>query len=224
MIPGLILVLAVAALDWTAVAKGWRQVEYVAKPGTMAALFAVLAVVGGFSSPPLILFGAGILLSMAGDVFLMLSERWFIAGLVAFLLAHVAYIVGFNLPLPSNLPLTWAAGIAIVLALNAGRVLRRILASLKEKKIQGLGLPVAIYGTVITIMLLSALLTFFRTDWDPTAATLAAIGASLFYFSDIILAWDRFVEPIKNGRVMNMMTYHLGQAALVGGILIQFTQ
>jgi uncharacterized membrane protein YhhN len=120
--------------------------------------------------------------------------------------------------------LTWAAGIAIVLALNAGRVLRRILAGLKEKKIQGLALPVAIYGTVITIMLLSALLTFFRTDWDPTAATLAAIGASLFYFSDIVLAWDKFVAPIKNGRVMNMMTYHLGQAALVGGVLIQFAK
>ncbi len=38
---------------------------------------------------PLICFGLGIIFSLAGDIFLLLSNRWFIAGLVAFLLAHV---------------------------------------------------------------------------------------------------------------------------------------
>jgi hypothetical protein len=45
----------------------------------------------------------------------------------------------------------------------------------------------------------------------------------LFFYSDAILAWIKFVAPIKNGRMMNMITYHLGQIALIAGVLIQFT-
>jgi uncharacterized membrane protein YhhN len=223
MILGLMLVLAVAVVDWIAVAKGWRKVELVAKPWTLAGLFLIFALFGRFSSLPLIFFGAGLLLSLAGDVFLMLSERWFVAGLASFLLAHVAYIIGFNLPLPDISP-AWSVSIAIVLALTAGRVLRRIIAGLREKGLQRLVGPVALYGTVITVTMLSGLLTLFRPDWDATASLLAVLGAFLFYFSDLILAWNKFVTPIKNGRSINMAAYHLGQIALAAGALIQFTK
>jgi len=224
MIFGLILVLAVAVVDWIAVAKGWKKVEYIAKPWTMAALFLVLALVGRFSSLPLILFGLGILFSLAGDVFLMFSDRWFIPGLVSFLLAHVAYIIGFNLPLPVVSP-TWALIVALVLAFSAARLLRPIVAGLAAKGQRKLIGPVVVYGVVITLMLLSAMLTLFRADWpSPVAAALAAIGAMLFFYSDAILAWIKFVAPIKNGRMMNMITYHLGQIALIAGVLIQFTK
>jgi uncharacterized membrane protein YhhN len=223
MVPGLIVVLAVAVLDWVAVFKGWRKVELLAKPLTMIGLFLIFALVGKFSSLPLIFFGAGILLSLAGDIFLLLSERWFLAGLTAFLLAHVGYVIGFNLPLPNISPF-WSVGIAIMLALSASRVLKRIVAGLMGKGLQKLAAPVVLYGTVITIMLLSALLTLFRMEWNAIAALLAALGAFLFYFSDVILAWNKFVMPIKNGRIINMVTYHLGQIALIAGVLIQFAR
>ena len=90
MIPGFILLFLVAALDWVAVAKNWKKVEYIAKPAAMLVLLGLLALVGGFSSLPLICFGLGIFFSLAGDVFLMISyarfsERWFLPGLAAFL-------------------------------------------------------------------------------------------------------------------------------------------
>jgi uncharacterized membrane protein YhhN len=226
MIPGLVLVLIVAVVDWIAVAKSWRRVELLAKPATMVALlFALMLglIATGFGSVPLILFGVGILFSMAGDIFLMFSDRWFIAGLLSFLLAHISYIIGFNLPLPNVSPV-WSVGIAIVLALSVGRVLKRIVAGLQEKGLRRLAAPVVLYGTVITIMLLSAMLTFFRVEWNATASLLAAIGAFLFYLSDIILAWNKFVAPIKNGRMMNIIAYHLGQIALIAGVLIQFAK
>ena len=222
MIPGLIIVLAVAVVDWIAVAKGWKKVEYLAKPWTMAALFLVLALVGRFSSLPLIFFGLGILFSLAGDVFLMFSDRWFIPGLVSFLLAHVAYIIGFNLPLPVVSP-TWALVVALVLAFSAARLLRLIVAGLAAKGQRKLIGPVIVYGMVITLMLLSAMLTLFRLEWKATPAALVSVGAMLFFYSDAILAWIKFVAPIKNGRMMNMITYHLGQIALIAGVLIQFT-
>jgi len=223
MIPLLISTLAVALLDWIAVAKGWKKIEYLAKPLTMVALFLLLALVGRLSSLPLVFFGVGILFSLAGDVFLMFSDRWFILGLVSFLLAHVAYIIGFNIPLPA-VSLTWALVVALVLAFSAARLLRGIVAGLAAKGQGKLIVPVIVYGVVITLMLLSAMLTLFRSDWPSAAAAgLVSIGAMLFFFSDAILAWNKFVAPIKNGRLVNMMTYHLGQIALIVGVLIQFT-
>jgi uncharacterized membrane protein YhhN len=222
MISGIIIVVAVAVVDWIAIAKGWKKVEYIAKPWTMAALFLVLALVGRFSSLPLIFFGLGILFSLAGDVFLMFSDRWFIPGLVSFLLAHVFYIVGFNIPLPVVSP-TWALLVALVLAFSAARLLRRIVAGLAAKGQRKLIGPVIVYGVVITLMLLSAMLTLFRLEWKATPAALVSVGAMLFFYSDAILAWTKFVAPIKNGRMMNMITYHLGQIALIAGVLIQFT-
>jgi hypothetical protein len=54
------------------------------------------------------------------------------------------------------------------------------------------------------------------------AALLVALGAFLFYLSDIILAWMKFVAPIQNGRIYNILAYHLGQIALIAGVVLQF--
>ncbi|HEY5269827.1 MAG TPA: lysoplasmalogenase, partial [Anaerolineales bacterium] len=191
-----IAILVAAVADWVAVAKGWKKIETIAKPITMVLLFGYLALAGGFAATPLICFGLGIFFSLAGDVFLMLSERWFIAGLVAFLLAHAAYIVGLNTPLGDISPL-WAISIGIILAITAARVLRPILAGVREKGQGRLAVPVMAYGTVITLMLLSAILTIYRVDWKTSASGLVCLGAILFYFSDIILAWNKFVKPIR---------------------------
>ena len=226
MIPGFILAFLVAALDWVAVAKGWKKIEYIAKPATMLILLVILGLAGGFGSLPLICFGLGIFFSLGGDVFLMISytrfaNRWFLLGLIAFLLAHVNYIIGLNSPLPNVSPF-WSFGLAIILALTAARVLRRILAGVRQKGLPRLVRPVELYGTVITLMLLSALLTLYNTNWKISAAGPVAVGALLFYFSDILLAWNKFVNPIKNGRLANMILYHLGQFALVAGIILKF--
>ena len=47
----------------------------------------------------------------------------------------------------------------------------------------------------------------------------AIAGALLFYASDAILAWDRFVAPKRWGRVATHVTYHTGQALLVLSLL-----
>jgi uncharacterized membrane protein YhhN len=219
-------VLVVAGVDWVAVARGWKKTEYIAKPVTMVFLFCYLALSGGFNTTPLVCFELGIVFSMIGDIFLMISytrfsNRWFLPGLAAFLLAHVAYITGLNIPLGGT-SLIWAIGIGIILAMTAARVLRRILAGVREKGLRRLVWPVVAYGTIITLMLLSAILTIYRPDWKSSASGLVSLGAMLFYSSDIVLAWNKFVKPIRNGRLINMVAYHLGQMALIAGIVIQF--
>jgi len=113
-------------------------------------------------------------------------------------------------------------GLAIVLALTAARILRRIISGVQQKGLKRLVRPVGIYGIVITVMVLSALLTLSNPDWNISASGLVALGALLFYSSDILLAWNKFVSPVRNGRLANMILYHLGQLALIVGVILQF--
>src|SRR5437764_844201 len=50
---------------------------------------------------------------------------------------------------------------------------------------------------------------------DPVAGA----GAALFAGSDSMIAWNRFVRPFPWAAVGIMVTYHLGQAALVASLL-----
>lgn len=215
----IVIAFVFAALESLALWKGWRRLEFVAKPAVMLCLFAWLVWSTGLEGPAL-WFGIGVLFSLAGDVALLFIDRFFTAGLVAFLLAHLAYLVGLNAPLPQT-PGIWAFGVAIVVGLSAVRLLRRIVAGVRLAQPR-LALPVMVYGTVISLMLLSALLTLFRPEWETTPALLVSLGALLFYLSDIVLAWNRFVAPIPRGRLLNIGLYHLGQIAILVGVALQF--
>jgi uncharacterized membrane protein YhhN len=89
----------------------------------MITLFLWLWTSAGLSGA-LLWFGVGIIFSLAGDILLMLSlDRFFIFGLIAFLLAHAAYVVGFNIPLP-GLSL-WGIVFAVMVSLGGARIIRR---------------------------------------------------------------------------------------------------
>ena len=218
--------LLAAGLEWCAVYKGWRRLETFAKPGVMLFLFAWLALGAGLRGP-LVWFGAGVLLSLAGDVFLLLanerrdlSGKAFLFGLGAFLMAHVAYILGLNSPPPPFSGMTF--GVALMVILSALPVVRRILLSMAQKRLRRLILPVRVYAAVISLTLFSALMTLFRTDWQSMPAYLVSAGAVLLVASDMLLAWNKFVTPVRSGRLALMITYHLGQLALIAGAAGQF--
>jgi uncharacterized membrane protein YhhN len=214
-----LIALTFAALESLALWKQIRPLEFIAKPAVMVVLFIYLWTSTGLTGAAL-WFGLGILLSLAGDVFLLWLDRFFIFGLVAFLLGHLAYVIGFNLPAPAVS--AWGLILAIIIGLSGARIIRRILSALAEKGQTRLRLPVLVYGVVISIMLLSAMLKLTDTSWDAAAALLVAVGAGLFFASDIVLAWNKFVTPINHGRIINIGLYHLGQIALVAGVVAQF--
>jgi len=216
----IILAFIFAGLESLALWKGWRNLEFVAKPAVMVCLFIWLLLTAGLQGA-LLWFGIGVLFSLAGDIFLMFIDRFFMLGLIAFLLGHVAYLIGFNTPLPQTTT-AWSFGLAVAIGLGSVRVLHRIVGSIRAKGQNRMVAPVLVYGTVITLMLLAAMLTLFRPDWNATAALLVSFGAAMFYFSDIILAWHRFVAPLQNGRMLNIGMYHLAQIAIVVGVTMQF--
>jgi uncharacterized membrane protein YhhN len=66
-------------------------------------------------------------------------------------------------------------------------------------------------------MAFSALACLARPGWPPGAALLAAGGAVLFMVSDSVLAWNRFVRPVRQVDLVVLSTYHLGQMCLIAG-------
>lgn len=213
----LIASLIFAALESLALWKHWSRLEYVAKPAVMIFLFIWLAASTGMNGS-LIWFGLGILFSLLGDVLLMISlDRMFLAGLVAFLLAHIAYLIGFNIPLPVFS--AWSLVFAVMVGLGGTRIIRRILDAIGNGRMRK---PVVVYSVVISLMLLSAMMKLTDVTWIANASALVSLGAFLFYLSDIVLAWNKFVAPIQHGRIYNIGLYHLGQITLIAGVIAQF--
>ena len=216
----LILALIFAGLESFALRKDLNKLEYVAKPAVMVCLFVWLYLNTGLQGLTL-WFGIGILFSLAGDVLLMISlDRMFIFGLITFLFAHVAYIFGFqNELMEFN---SWSVLLIVILSVSAVRVMRRIISAVRAKGQTRLVNPVILYSVVITVMLYAAMTTISNPDWSTSASFFVSVGAFLFYISDLILAWNKFVTPIKNGRVLNIAAYHLGQIGLIAGVISQF--
>lgn len=195
MLSALCLIAAIgfAIVDWVAVAQERRLLEYVAKPATLVFLV-LFAAFGAHVSWYLL---AALMLSLLGDVYLMLPEELFPAGLLSFLLAHVAYIADFDASNTARL-IWWVVvvGASIPLAL-------RILRSIKEPPLRG---AVGTYMAVISLMLASAI---------ASGGLLATVGALFFFASDGLIALNRFVSPFPSGRLAVIVTYHIGQVLLV---------
>lgn len=218
----LIAAIIFAGLEALALHKNWFKLEVIAKPAVMVCLFLWLFTSVGLGGAAL-WFGLGILLSMLGDILLMISlDRFFLYGLVAFLIAHIFYIIGFNTPLPGFS--AWSVILAVFIGWGGAKVIRRILVSVIEKGQARLRLPITVYGVVISLMLLSAMVKLNDLSWDAFASVLVSVGAFLFFISDVILAWNKFVAPISGGRIYNIAAYHLGQIALIAGVIVQYSR
>lgn len=216
----LLLAFVFALLEAIAVLKNSQQLDYIAKPAVMVCLFLWLYTSTALQGNTL-WFGLGILLSLAGDVLLMIPlESLFLFGLIAFLFAHIFYIMGFWAELTTIT--LWSSILVVLIAISAGRLLQRIVRAIRAQGQKSLIIPVFVYSIGICVMLFAAISTMYNPAWKTTAAFFVSIGAFLFTASDAILAWNKFVSPVKNGRVWNIALYHLGQIGLVAGVISQF--
>lgn len=219
------LALAAMLLDWAAVAVCWRWERCLTKPLVLVMLTIWFSLAGGWRSAGTA-FGLALLFSLLGDICLLdsllsLRPPFFQAGLVAFLAAQGAYTVGFNSgALPGALAAIAALGVVAAASFFIGRRVVRALRRNGEGAAQIV--PVVLYMIVISLMLASALTTLARPGWALLPAGLAALGACLLYFSDSILASDRFIKPVRFADLLVMTTYHLGQLMIITGVLLRY--
>jgi uncharacterized membrane protein YhhN len=183
-----------------------RQHEYIFKPASTILVIAIalLSLVTPGAHPGYTLaIALGLVLSLGGDVALMLrTNRWFLIGLVFFLVAQLVYAVAFTVPNGFH-PADLVVG-AILLLFGAAN-----FAYLRP----GLGRmagPVLVYMVVILFMVSRAISTFFGTYFSPTQAWLIAVGAILFMLSDLLLAVNRFRRPFK-AEPYGLFLYYAGQ-------------
>lgn len=143
----------------------------------------------------------GLVLSMVGDVCLLSREKtWFLAGLVAFLLAHVAYVGAF-LALGVNALGLVFAGVAV------GGFAWRVWVWLRED-VGSLGKAVLAYIAVISTMVACAAGSAVLGGAGRWGLLVAAI---VFFMSDLCVARDRFVTPGFDNRLIGLPLYFSAQ-------------
>jgi uncharacterized membrane protein YhhN len=203
-----VLPVLLALVDWYAVARDDRRTETWAKPAVLVSLVAVALVLGAADSTAGRWLLVALVFGLLGDIAL-LSESLprFRAGLWAFLVGHLAYVVCF-VALGLDRPAwSWLGLVVLAGALVATRGVVPATHRLAGRQLSG---PVAVYSAVIGAMLVLAWLT-----GEP----LVALGAAVFVTSDATLSVNRFVRPIPHARLLLMVTYQVGQGLIVAGVL-----
>lgn len=148
----------------------------------------------------------GLGLSLVGDVLLAKAVDQFIPGLIAFLLAHLAYIRGLHL---GGAPWHWPRLVPVAL-FGLG-----MAAALVPGLEPALGGAVSAYTVVICVMAWRALA---RIGQPGTAgAGWMAIGAGFFLASDSLLAWSRFQHEFRWDGELIMLSYWAAQLFLTAG-------
>ncbi len=211
MTVALLALTGVAALvDWYAVARERHRLELAAKPLTLALLLAAAATADLGAAKPWVL--AALALGLAGDVALMFSrgqepDAPFLLGLGCFLAGHVAYLVAFSRHGLHTAHLI--AGVLIV-AGSSTFTLPRVLGAVRSSGGRQLAGAVALYAGALGAMAALAV---------GTGSLATAAGGLLFLASDTVLAWNRFVRPLRHGPLAVIVTYHLAQVLIVVGLI-----
>lgn len=194
---------------------GQEEVAWYIKPFLIPFLLLTVYFNRDFSSKKYLL--TALLFSWFGDIILLFADRdelYFIIGLVAFLLSHIAYIVLFNKQIKakkSKSSTVFWIGIALIIAYLI------IMIALLLPSLGDLTIPVFIYALVISTMLLFAFKGFLL--WETPANWYILLGAIVFVSSDSILAFNKFYQPVMRSSFLIMVTYLAAQYLIVSGIL-----
>ena len=137
----------------------------------------------------------GLIAALVGDIFLI-SEKYFLQGLSAFLIAHIAFTYAFTTIFGFNTNIIALIGLVIV-AVSYYMFLYQHLNDFR--------IPVAVYIIVIMIMNWQAIGMMLN---DPSVKYITlGIGSLLFSFSDAVISYDKFVGRFKVAEILILSTY-----------------
>ena len=149
----------------------------------------------------------GLIFSFLGDLYLVFDSL-FLLGVISFTATQLAYIKifgGWSLLLSSSTIQSENIITAVAITLVSALVFFSILPKLSWVLV----IPAVLYCMVISLMLWSALVTLQHES--SLSAKLGAIGACLFYTSDLLLALSRWRLNIPYGQHLIIITYYVAQ-------------
>jgi uncharacterized membrane protein YhhN len=189
--------------------RGLRAGVWIAKPLASSGFVAVSLAAGALTSPYGRCVLVALLLCWLGDLLLIPKLRGaFLAGLVAFLLGHIAFAFAFaqrGLSLRLAFP-------ALFVTLALGQLFLR---HVEPHVPTSLRLPVRVYVVVISLMVAFAVATLGR-EIVPAIP----MGALLFWLSDLAVARDRFLAPGPWNRLVGLPLYYGAQLLLASSVTL----
>lgn len=153
----------------------------------------------------------GLIFGLAGDVLLEFNgPAPFAAGLIAFLLGHLAYVVALAAVVPLRRWPAWRIAPIWLAALAAGIWLGGYTGPMT--------IPVVVYITVISVMVTGAAAVAAQTDLPSAFRKLVLLGALLFFLSDLLVAVNAFVVNRYLHSLILLPMYYGGQFMLAASI------
>jgi alkenylglycerophosphocholine/alkenylglycerophosphoethanolamine hydrolase len=209
----LFVICGITLINWVAAALEKRELYFASKPLVLIVLILFYTRVGGLDAIRLP-FLIALFFSLLGDIFLIpRSTRWFVAGMVAFLVAHLVYIWAFSRwPVTSGVVLPVIAAGLIVLVLLATLVLTKTRNKPEFKRMRFIFI---LYGSALTAMAVVAALCLWRPTWPKWAGALAALGGLFFFVSDSILGLEKMGKRLPATRLLVISTYHIAQMLII---------
>ncbi len=232
-----------AVLDWFAVGKAARRLERIVKPLVLLALFVAVLTTAGSDVRTWLL--AGLAFGLVGDLALAFEREptmaatspgpvrtllpagaaprtetvptettaaeqegaGFTIGLAAFLLGHVCYFGALWSYGIDRLSIVFGLLLVLMALLSFGY---RIIAGAHVQSGPAMTVGVTLYMVALGSVVVLGV---------GTAQLWIAAGVVLFAISDLMLGYDRFVQPRTWAPVAVIVTYHAAQVLIVLGLV-----
>jgi uncharacterized membrane protein YhhN len=199
----------VSATVLVAILFGQQTLYMIAKPMLMISLLVYFTSASKAFPKWRVFVIFALIFSWAGDV-LLLSNDLFLAGLAAFLIAHIFYIIAFH-----------KTGAAIGESKRWDTIklatIGAILISILFPHLGSMLVPVLFYAMVLLSMALWAHKR--RGATSARSFMLVSSGAMLFVLSDGLIAVNKFAFEVPGERILVMSTYIAAQYLIIRGLL-----
>jgi uncharacterized membrane protein YhhN len=153
----------------------------------------------------------GLIFCMAGDICLVFPQKaMFLSGLVAFLVGHIWYTIAFFLTAAMH-QMAWVG-------FSAGLVAGGWIYFWLKPHLGSMKLPVLLYIIFISLMVAGAWTVLGDGGLSLSGRLMVFTGAVSFYFSDLFVARQRFIQKTYRNRLIGLPLYYLGQYLLAFSI------
>jgi uncharacterized membrane protein YhhN len=220
------IVLGGFLLDWAAILFDWHCLKPLTKVLAMSLVILWTLIAAGWDLylPITILLLAQVL-GLGGDIFLLFSGRWFLWGLASFLVGHLYYLILLGIQIVKSLPsmeMTASLVIGIIVILVVWLLYMVTFFSLMKpiSRRKALWVAIQIYAWILSGLTAAGFFFAFLQPAKGWQYWLVPLGGTLFMISDSILAYNRFIRPIRLGQLWVRISYHLAQLSLAVGFLL----